>query len=121
MAFFKKLKERLFKSSSKLEAGLNAIVGDSGDFDKPAKSGNSTFYDSEASSLNPELIGTLDVPDPNIPNTDGDAIISDKHANFFVNKKNAKSMDMKSLINFVKKRVRDKTGVKLELEIVLVE
>ena len=51
----------------------------------------------------------------------GDAIISDKHANFFVNKKNAKSIDMKSLINFVKKEVRDKTGIKLELEIVLVE
>ena len=51
----------------------------------------------------------------------GDAVISDKHANFFVNKKNAKSADMKSLINFVKKRVKDQTGVKLELEIVVVE
>ncbi len=51
----------------------------------------------------------------------GDAIISKKHANFFVNKKNAKSKDMKSLINFVKKEVRDQTGVKLELEIVMVE
>ena len=51
----------------------------------------------------------------------GDAIISEKHANFFVNKKNAKSADMKSLINFVKNRVKVQTGVKLELEIVLVE
>ena len=51
----------------------------------------------------------------------GDAIISEKHANFFVNKKNAKSSDMKSLINHVKKKVKDKTGVKLELEIVVVE
>ncbi len=51
----------------------------------------------------------------------GDAIISKKHANFFVNKKNAKSEDMKSLINFVKKRVKDQTGVTLELEIVVVE
>ena len=51
----------------------------------------------------------------------GDAIISEKHANFFVNKKNAKSVDMKSLINFVKKKVKDQTGVKLELEIVVVE
>jgi len=51
----------------------------------------------------------------------GDAAISEKHANFFVNKKNAKSADMKSLINFVKKKVKDKTGVKLDLEIVLVE
>ena len=51
----------------------------------------------------------------------GDAFISEKHANFFVNKKNAKSVDMKSLINFVKKKVKDQTGVKLELEIVVVE
>ena len=51
----------------------------------------------------------------------GDAVISEKHANFFVNKKNAKSVDMKSLINFVKKKVKDHTGVKLELEIVVVE
>ena len=51
----------------------------------------------------------------------GDAAISEKHANFFVNKKNAKSADMKSLINFVKKKVKDQTGIKLELEIVVVE
>jgi len=51
----------------------------------------------------------------------GDAAISKKHANFFVNKKNAKSADMKSLISFVKKKVKDQTGVKLELEIVMVE
>ena len=51
----------------------------------------------------------------------GDAAISEKHANFFVNKNNAKSADMKSLINFVKKKVKDHTGVKLELEIVVVE
>ena len=51
----------------------------------------------------------------------GDAIISEKHSNFFVNKKNAKSLDMKLLINYVKKQVQKKTGVKLELEIVVVE
>jgi len=51
----------------------------------------------------------------------GDAFISEKHANFFVNKKNATSKDMKSLINFVKEKVERNTGVKLELEIVVVE
>tara|TARA_A100001015_G_scaffold298400_1_gene381095 strand:- start:536 stop:1036 length:501 start_codon:yes stop_codon:yes gene_type:complete len=51
----------------------------------------------------------------------GDAVISEKHANFFINKKNAKSVDMKSLINFVKNKVKDQTGIKLELEIVVVE
>ncbi len=51
----------------------------------------------------------------------GDATISEKHANFFVNKKNAKSKDMMSLINYVKKKVKDETGIKLELEIVVVK
>ena len=40
---------------------------------------------------------------------------------FLLIKKNAKSKDMKSLINFVKEKVEKNTGVKLELEIVLVE
>ncbi len=34
----------------------------------------------------------------------GDASISEKHANFFVNNKNAKYEDMKSLIDYVKKK-----------------
>ena len=51
----------------------------------------------------------------------GDAHISEKHCNFFVNKKNATSVDMKKLINFVKKKVKEKTGIELTLEIVLVE
>lgn len=33
VAFFKKLKDRLFKSSSKIDEGLEAIVGDGGDTD----------------------------------------------------------------------------------------
>ncbi len=51
----------------------------------------------------------------------GDAIISDKHANFFVNKDNASFIDMKKLIEFVKNNVKNKTGVNLDLEIILVE
>ncbi len=51
----------------------------------------------------------------------GDAKISDKHANFFVNKKNAKYEDMKSLIDYVKNKVKDKTGVDINLEIVIVD
>ena len=51
----------------------------------------------------------------------GDAVISSKHCNFFVNKKNAKFKDMKKLIDFVKDKVKLKTGVKLDLEIILVE
>jgi len=47
----------------------------------------------------------------------GDAVISDKHCNFFVNKNNATFNDMNKLIKFVKERVEKKTGIKLEKEI----
>ena len=51
----------------------------------------------------------------------GDAMISEKHSNFFINKGNASYEDMKKLIDFVKKNVKNKTGIKLDLEIILVE
>ena len=51
----------------------------------------------------------------------GDASISEKHCNFFVNKGNAKFEDMKKLINFVSDSVFKKTGVKLETEIKILE
>ena len=51
----------------------------------------------------------------------GDAILSEKHYNFLINKEKASSKDMKSLINFIKENVYKKTQVNLELEIVLVE
>ena len=50
----------------------------------------------------------------------GDAYISEKHCNFFVNKGNAKSQDLESLIDQVKNEVIKKTGVKLELELEIV-
>ncbi len=51
----------------------------------------------------------------------GDACISEKHCNFFVNKGNAKFEDMINLIDFVSKRVLDKTGISLEKEIKILE
>ena len=51
---------------------------------------------------------------------EGDAIISPKHCNFFVNNGNAKSSDIENLINKVQKIVFEKTGTKLELEIKIV-
>ncbi len=49
--------------------------------------------------------------------TFGDAAISEKHCNFFVNKGNATFDDMTKLINFVSKKVLEKNGIKLEKEI----
>ena len=50
----------------------------------------------------------------------GDAQISQKHCNFFVNNGNAKSKDLEELIHQVKKKVSDKTGINLELELQII-
>jgi UDP-N-acetylmuramate dehydrogenase len=51
----------------------------------------------------------------------GDASISEKHCNFFVNNNNASFNDMKRLIDFVTDSVQKKTGIKLEKEIKILE
>ena len=51
---------------------------------------------------------------------EGDAVISQKHSNFFVNNGSAKSKDIENLMKKVQKRVYEKTGVNLELEIKIV-
>jgi len=50
----------------------------------------------------------------------GDARVSTKHANFFINTGNATSKDMLNLIEKVQNLVLQKTGVKLSLEVQLV-
>ncbi len=51
----------------------------------------------------------------------GEASISKKHCNFFVNKGNATFKDMKDLIEFVSDSVFEKTGIKLEKEIKILD
>ena len=51
---------------------------------------------------------------------EGDALISEKHCNFFVNNGKAKSSDIENLIKKVKKKVYEKTGVDLDLEIKII-
>ena len=51
----------------------------------------------------------------------GDAQVSQKHSNFFVNTNNASFNDMKTLIDFVKNKVKEKTGIDIILEIIIVE
>ena len=50
----------------------------------------------------------------------GDATISEKHSNFFVNKNKATYQDMKQLIDFVRREVKKKTGINLDLEIEII-
>ncbi len=49
----------------------------------------------------------------------GDAAVSDRHANFFVNRGAASSADMLRLIDTVRQRVRQGYGVELEGEVIL--
>jgi len=51
----------------------------------------------------------------------GDAKISKKHCNFFVNNNNATFEDMKKLIEFVKENVKSKTGIIIETEIEIIQ
>ena len=51
----------------------------------------------------------------------GDAYISEKHCNFFINKNNASFDDMNKLIKFVQDAVQKKTGIILEKEIMILE
>jgi UDP-N-acetylmuramate dehydrogenase len=51
---------------------------------------------------------------------EGDAMISQKHCNFFVNNGKAKSSDIENLIKRVKAKVYAETGVNLELEIKII-
>jgi UDP-N-acetylmuramate dehydrogenase len=47
----------------------------------------------------------------------GDVQVSQKHANFIINKNNATATDVENLINYVTTEVHRKTGVKLTLEV----
>jgi UDP-N-acetylmuramate dehydrogenase len=49
----------------------------------------------------------------------GDARVSDRHANFFVNAGKASARDMLALIADVRDRVRKAYGVELENEVVV--
>ena len=51
----------------------------------------------------------------------GDAEISKKHCNFFVNNNNATFEDMQKLIEFVKENVKSKTGINIETEIEIIQ
>lgn len=50
----------------------------------------------------------------------GDAQVSEKHGNFIVNLGKARAADVLSLIDLVRERVREKTGVSLETEVRIV-
>lgn len=50
----------------------------------------------------------------------GGAQVSEKHPNFIINKKRAKAADVLKLIDLVKKKIKDKYNIELEVEVQLV-
>ena len=50
----------------------------------------------------------------------GDAVISEKHANFILNLGEAKAKEVKELIEIAKKEVKKKFGIDLKEEIILI-
>lgn len=51
----------------------------------------------------------------------GDAVVSEKHANFIINKGNAKGEDIKELIRSIQKQVKEKYDIELKVEQEFVE
>jgi UDP-N-acetylmuramate dehydrogenase len=49
----------------------------------------------------------------------GDAMVSERHANFFVNTANSSCADMLKLIDYVRERVRGSYGIELENEVIV--
>lgn len=63
------------------------------------------------------LIESCDLKGYNV----GDAYVSERHANFIINKGSATSEDIKDLINIIKEKVKKECNVELELEQKIIE
>ncbi len=81
------------------------------------KTGGSTFKNPKNSK---KKVWELIKENVNNQTSFGDAKISEKHSNFFININNASFKNMHDLINFVKKKVKEETGITLELELEIV-
>ena len=107
------------KTQKDIESKINFLKGKKSETQpSQIKTGGSTFKNPKNQTQKKvwELINEI-IPKNKVI---GDAAISDKHSNFFVNKKNASYDQMKQLIDFVRLEIEKQTGIKLELEIEIV-
>ena len=105
-----KIKKKIDELKSKKEISQPLKVKTSGStFKNPINQSNKKVWELIRESIDINQVNKMF----------GDAKLSDKHCNFLINKQKASSKDMKNLINFVKENVYKKTGIKLELEIIL--
>ena len=113
-----------FKGEFKQKVEINKIIKDlkkKKNLAQPTslKTGGSTFKNPK-SQTNQKVWELIKKSVP-IDKKFGDAEISKKHCNFFINTKNASFKDMKNLIEFVRKKVKVNTGINLETEIVIID
>ena len=108
------------KASNKIEEKMQ-ILKEKKESAQPTKvkTGGSTFKNPKDQTSN-EVWKLIKESVPNNLSF-GDAVISKKHSNFFINKNDASFEDMKKLILTVKNAVLKKTGIKIDTEIVIVE
>ena len=109
-----------FKEKTKIQEYMK-VIKNRKDYTQPTriKTGGSTFKNpiKQTDQKVWELI-KKSVP---LDTKFGDAEISKKHCNFFVNNNKATFEDMKKLIEFVKKNVKLKTGINIETEIEIIQ
>ena len=106
---FQKIKSQILKMKTQKEKNQPTKIKTSGStFKNPINQSNQKVWELIRESVS-------------IDTKFGDAYISEKHSNFFVNKGNATFDDMKKLIDFVSKNVLEKTGIKLDKEIKILE
>ena len=109
-----------FKEKKEIQEYIK-IIKDKKNFTQPTKikTGGSTFKN-PINQTNQKVWELIKKSVP-LDTKFGDAEISKKHCNFFVNNDNATFKDMKKLIEFVKQNVKSKTGINIETEIEIIQ
>ena len=109
-----------FKEKRKIQEYMK-VIKDKKDYTQPTKikTGGSTFKN-PIKQTNQKVWELIKKSVP-LDTKFGDAEISKKHCNFFVNNNKATFEDMKKLIEFVKENVKLKTGINIETEIEIIQ
>jgi len=109
-----------FKEKRKIQEYMK-VIKNKKDYTQPTKikTGGSTFKNPIKQTN--QKVWELIKKSVSLDTKFGDAEISKKHCNFFVNNNKATFEDMKKLIEFVKENVKLKTGINIETEIEIIQ
>jgi len=109
-----------FKEKRKIQE-YTRVIKNKKDYTQPTKikTGGSTFKNPIKQT--DQKVWELIKKSVSLDTKFGDAEISKKHCNFFVNNNKATFEDMKKLIEFVKENVKLKTGINIETEIEIIQ